>query len=161
MANKVRVISLLVLSAILFMSFYGANIQTPVMKGSLSGQIIDAKGIPLAETSLNLRGKYYQIGIISDKRGSFSVREIPVGVYNLSSSTSDSRQITPETIAVHLGKTTRARIVIRLDRPSVQSQGDRIFGPEFSVDAKGRIIRQETIVEDKVFTMQYVQYILG
>ena len=155
MAIKLRTISVLILSSILFMSFDRANIRTPVMKGSLSGQIIDSKGIPLAETSLNLRGKYHQIGIISDKRGSFSVREIPVGVYHLSSSTSDSCLITPETIVVHLGKTTRARIVIRLDRPSVQSQGDRIFGPELSVDAKGRIIRQETIVEDKVFSMQY------
>ena len=125
------------------------------MRGSILGQVIDYTGNPVANISVNVRGLYYQNVFNTDDQGSFSAYDLPVGSYILMATSLDSLYVAQKTLVVHLGKQTKTTVIIRSIDKSVDIQGGRISGPDSSVNSQGRIVRQETIIEDIVFSMEY------
>jgi hypothetical protein len=95
---NINILSILV---IIMMSF--SVILSQEKTGIISGEIRDAETKqPLSSVSINLQGS--KLGAISNKNGYYSIKEVPVGTYNLKASIIGYQKSVMSDISVFVGR---------------------------------------------------------
>jgi len=82
--KKLKKFAFVVFIPVLFILLLaGKDQSSPILKGSLSGRVINIQGTGAAKAKLFLKGARFQKNIITDGQGSFEVPALPTGVYEI------------------------------------------------------------------------------
>ena len=122
------------------------------LKGSLVGMVYDETGCTVSKAGVAVRGVNYEETLKTDGQGRFNIRKMPTGVYQLSLVSSNPEMDVKKEIAIHLGKETYVSLVIRTQSVSGQA---RLLGPVYFRDYEGKVFRQETILGDRMYSVDY------
>jgi len=147
-----RVVSIPVLFILLLA---GKDQSSPILKGSLSGRVINVQGTGAAKAKLFLKGVRFQKNIITDGQGSFEVPALPTGVYEIRTEPSGSDRPVTQEVAIHLGRESFVTLVTKDRVSEEEALSAQIPTPPNVLYNQGRVISQETWVEDKFYHMEY------
>jgi YD repeat-containing protein len=140
---------------LLILLLAGKDRSLPRLKGSLSGRVINIQGEGLAKAKLLLKSRGFQKEILTDGQGAFEVPALPTGVYEITTKPSGSGRPVTQEVAIHLGRESFVTLVTREKGLEEEELSNQIPAPRYVLDDQGRVVSQETQVEDKFYYMEY------
>jgi YD repeat-containing protein len=154
--NKLKKFAPFVLiPVLLILLLAGKDRSLPILKGSLSGRVINIQGEGLAKAKLLLKSRGFQKEILTDGQGAFEVPALPTGVYEITTKPSGSGRPVTQEVAIHLGGESFVTLVTREKGLEEEELSNQIPAPRYVLDDQGRVVSQETQVEDKFYYMEY------
>jgi YD repeat-containing protein len=140
---------------LLILLLAGKDRSLPMLKGSLSGRVINIQGEGIANAKLLLKSPSFQKDILTDGQGAFEVPALPTGVYEITTEPSGSGRPSLQEVAIHLGRESFVTLVTREEGLEEEELSNQVPAPRYVLDDQGRVISQETRVDDKFYYMEY------
>ncbi|MCX6563460.1 MAG: carboxypeptidase-like regulatory domain-containing protein, partial [Candidatus Aminicenantes bacterium] len=157
---NIRKGAVIVFALAVFSSFFpaGQSNKYHFLKGSLIGVVYNEAGLTVSKAEVAVRGVNYEETLKTDGQGRFNIRKMPTGVYQLLLVSSNPEMAVKKEVAIHLGKESYVSLVMKTKSVSEQFG---IIEPVFFRDSEGKVLHQETIIGDRMYSVDYVYDLMG